>query len=54
MPACGTNISSAYLCAKTSEKVLIEAGPKFSVLEGHLLIINTTLYGLYLYGKVFN
>ena len=28
-PTHGTDISSAYLCAKTSEKVCIEAGPEF-------------------------
>ena len=54
MPAWGTDISSAYLCAKTSELVCIEAGPEFGALAGHLLIIDKALYGLQLSGKAFN
>ena len=54
MPAWGTNISLAYLCAKTSELVCIEAGPEFGALAGHLLIIDKALYGLWLSGKAFN
>ena len=54
MKACGTDISSACLCAKTSKKVCIEAGPEFGALAGHLLIINKALYGLCLSGKAFN
>ena len=54
MPAWGTDISSAYLCAKTSEKVCIKAGPEFGALAGHLLIIDKALYGLCLSGKAFN
>lgn len=46
MPGLGTNISLAYLCAKTSELVCIEAGPEFVALAGHLLIIDKALYGL--------
>ena len=46
MEAWGTDISSAYLCAKTSEKVCIRAGPEFGPLAGHLLIIDKALYGL--------
>ena len=53
MQACGTDINSAYLCAKISEKVCIEAGPEFCALAGHLLIINKALYGLHLLGKDF-
>jgi Reverse transcriptase (RNA-dependent DNA polymerase) len=41
-----TDIGNAYLEAYTSEKVYIIAGPEFSGLEGHILIINKALYGL--------
>ena len=54
MQAWGTDISSAYLYAKMSEKVCIEAGPEFGALAGHLLIIDKALYGLRLSGKAFN
>ena len=54
MPGWGTDISSAYLCAKTSEKVCIRAGPEFGKLAGHLLIVDKALYGLRLSGKAFN
>ena len=54
MQAWGTDISSAYLCAKTSKKVCIEAGPEFGALAGHLLLIDKALYGLRLSGKAFN
>ena len=42
----GTNISSAYLEAKTKEKVTILAGPEFGKLQGHRLIVDAALYGL--------
>jgi len=42
----GTDISSAYLEAYTSEKVCIIAGPEFGDREGHLLLISKALYGL--------
>ena len=54
MEAWGTDISSAYLCAKTSEKVCIRAGPEFRLLSGHLLIIDKALYGLKSSGRQFN
>ena len=41
-----TDVGNAYLEAKTSEKVYIEAGPEFGELEGHLLIIVKALYSL--------
>ena len=41
-----TDISSAYLEAKTKEKVYIIAGPAFGELEGHTLVIYKALYGL--------
>ena len=41
-----TDIGNAYLEAYTSEKVYIVAGPEFSDLEGHILIISRALYGL--------
>ena len=53
-PAWGTDISSAYLCAKASKKVCIEAGPEFGSQAGRLLIVDKALYGLRLSGKAFN
>ena len=44
----GTDIGNPYLKGVTSEKVCIRAGPEFSKLEGHLLIIYKELYGLHL------
>jgi Reverse transcriptase (RNA-dependent DNA polymerase) len=41
-----TDISSAYLEAKTKEKLTITAGPEFGELAGHTLIIVKALYGL--------
>ena len=41
-----TDVSSAYLEAKTNEKIVITAGPEFNELEGHTLIIYKALYGL--------
>ena len=41
-----TDISSAYLEAKTKEKLTITAGPEFGDLAGHTLIIFKALYGL--------
>ena len=51
MPSWGTNISSAYLLAKTCEKVCIIAGPEFGDKAGELLLIDKALYGLRLYSK---
>ena len=42
----GTDISSAYLEAKTKEKVTILAGPEFGELHGHRLIVDAALCGL--------
>ena len=41
-----TDISSAYLQAKTKEKLYVVAGPEFGDLEGHTLIVHKALYGL--------
>jgi hypothetical protein len=41
-----TDISSAYLCSLTTEKVYIIAGPEFGEREGHTLLIIKALYGL--------
>ena len=41
-----TDISCAYLQAKTKEKIYIVAGPEFGALQGHTLIVNKSLYGL--------
>ena len=46
-----TNIGNTYLEAKTAEKVCIIAGPEFGDKEGHVLIIDHTLYGLRTSGK---
>ena len=37
--------SNAYLEAHTKEKLIIVAGPKFDDLEGHILVMDKTLYG---------
>jgi hypothetical protein len=41
-----TNIGNAYLEARTSELLVIIAGPEFGDLEGHMLVIYKALYGL--------
>ena len=41
-----TDIGNAYLEAFTTERVCILAGPEFSNLEGHRLVIMKALYGL--------
>jgi hypothetical protein len=41
-----TDIGKAYLEAYTAEELFIVAGPEFSELEGHMLIISKELYGL--------
>jgi hypothetical protein len=41
-----TDIGNAYLEARMSELLFIVAGPEFGDLEGHMLIIYKTLYGL--------
>ena len=40
------DISSAYLEAKTNEKLYFYAGPEFGPLAGHFLIVEKALYGL--------
>jgi hypothetical protein len=40
------DISSAYLEAKTNEKLYVIAGPEFKELAGHFLIVDKALYGL--------
>jgi hypothetical protein len=42
-----TDIDSAYLEAKTQEKVYIIAGCEFDGIKNHILVINRALYGLY-------
>jgi hypothetical protein len=42
-----TDISNAYLEAETKEHIYIHAGPEFGDLEGHILVIFETLYGLW-------
>ena len=46
LPFYATDISNAYLEAKTQEKVYIVAGHEFGPLEGYTLVMNKALYGL--------
>ena len=39
-------MGNAYLEAITKEKIDIVAGPEFEELQGHILVIHKTLYGL--------
>ena len=50
----GGDIGNAYLEAYTKEKVCFRAGPEFGPLEGHLMIIEKTLYGLRTSGARFH
>ena len=43
LQVCATDISSAYLYAKTREKCYIIAGPEFGELAGEKLVINCSL-----------
>ena len=52
MKSWANNIRNAHLEAQITEKICIRAGPEFGDLEGHLLIIYKTLYGLRLSGKL--
>ena len=42
----GADIGNAYLEATTKERLYIVAGPEFEELQGHILVIHKTLYGL--------
>ena len=42
----GADVSSAYLEAKTNEKVYFVAGDEFGDKRGHTMVINKALYGL--------
>jgi Reverse transcriptase (RNA-dependent DNA polymerase) len=42
----GADVGNAYLEAKTKEKVYIVRGHEYGELEGHMLIVDKTLYGL--------
>ena len=42
----GADIGNAYVEAMTKEKLYIVAGPEFEELDGHILVIYKTLYGL--------
>ena len=48
-----TDISSAYLEAYTTERVVIIAGPEFGERQGHIFVIWKALYGLRFSGKLF-
>ena len=54
LKVCATNISSAYLYAKTLEKCYIIAGPEFGELEGEKLVIDCSFYGLRTSGARFH
>ena len=53
LKVCATDISSAYLYAKTREKHYIIASPEFGELEGEKLVIDHSLYGLRTSGACF-
>ena len=46
LQAWATDVSSAYLQARTKEKLYLIAGPEFGDLEGHTLLVYKALYGL--------
>ena len=46
LQSCAGDIGSAYLEARTKEKVYVIAGPEFGERAGHTLIILAALYGL--------
>ena len=46
MKVWAADIGNAYLEATTREKLYIVAGPEFEELQGHILVIHKTLYGL--------
>ena len=50
------NTSNAYLTARTNDKIVFNAGPKCAPFgrSGHLILINTALYGLKSYGARFH
>ena len=50
LQAWATDISSAYLQARTKEKLYLIAGPEFGDLEGHTLLVYKALYGLHTSG----
>ena len=54
LSACAGDIGNAFLYGKTREKVYIIAGPKFKELEGRILLINKSLYGLHMLRARFN
>jgi hypothetical protein len=41
-----TDIGSTYLEAYMTEKLVIVCGPEFKEMEGHILMISKTPYGL--------
>lgn len=46
MKLCATDISSAYLMAKTKEKMYTRLGPEFGHLAGKTVFVRKALYGL--------
>ena len=46
LKCCAADVSSAYLHGLTREKVYFVAGPEFGELEGRILIIYKSIYGL--------
>ena len=46
MEVWGADIGNAYLEATTKENLYIVAGPEFEELQGHILVIHKSLYGL--------
>ena len=46
MEVWGADIGNAYLDTTTKAKIHIVAGPEFKPLQGHILVIHKSLYGL--------
>lgn len=52
MESWSTNVEDAYFNAKINKKVYVNAGAEFNDLEGHILVIVNTLYGLFTWVSV--
>ena len=50
----GGDVGNAYLTAYTKEKVCFRAGPEFGPLEGHMMVVEKALYGLWTSGSQFH
>ena len=50
----GSDVRNHYLEAHTLERVCVNAGPKFGLLEGHSLVIEKAFYGSHTSGARFH